>query len=63
MQSKEVYACCPYFGHAVNWKMKIKIQRHSLPWVNFLFVFILYVPSTIFHLSRDASSCVEPLLS
>ena len=28
-----------------------------------LFVLILYVPSTIFQLNRDGSSCVEPVLS
>ena len=30
---------------------------------NFVFVLIIYVPSTIFQLNRDGSSCVEPLLS
>ena len=29
----------------------------------FLFDLILYVPSTIFQLCRDGSSCVEPVLS
>ena len=28
-----------------------------------LFDLILYVPSTIFQLNRDRSSCVEPVLS
>ena len=28
-----------------------------------LFVFILYVPSTVFQLNRDGSSWVEPVLS
>ena len=29
----------------------------------FLFDLILYVPSTIFQLCQDGSSCVEPVLS
>ena len=32
-------------------------------YVNFLFDLILYVPSTIFHLCRDRSSWVDPVLS
>ena len=31
--------------------------------VVFLFDWIIYVPSTIFQLYRDVSSCVEPVLS
>ena len=47
-------------------------QTASLIWVctvclglfgRFLFDLILYVPSTIFHLNREGSSWIEPVLS
>ena len=48
--------------------IKVKQPALSSPSVTIsklfcLFVLILYVPSTIFHLNKDGSSWVEPVLS
>ena len=41
----------------------VKYKIKPIMQVMFLFDLILYVPSSIFQLCRDGSSCVEPVLS
>ena len=60
---KQVSMTRKYHNHRpiqdiVRKRLKTQIQSHDS-----LFDLFLYVPSTIFHLNRDGSSCAEPVLS
>ena len=55
--------------HSLLSNVQLKILYNSINpllyrlFLDHLFDLILYVPSTIFQLNRDGSSCVEPVLS